>query len=161
MESTSGQPLCTLGHYLTASSDINTQPKRRFDIILKLDKCHFINIKFWQCVISANMYRCWQHVLSTYCHSTFRRLTSWRSALWHSTKKRSTSETAKSFKNPICKITHTVPLKTLRPTLNFTPRGKLWPPRGEVVLQVWICPLGAKLSSGGEILCSHLHSSKQ
>jgi hypothetical protein len=44
-----------------------------------------------------------------------------------------------------------------RPILNFTPRGKLWPPgvklspRGEVVPQGWISPLGVKLSSGGEV----------
>jgi hypothetical protein len=35
-----------------------------------------------------------------------------------------------------------------RSILNFTPRDKLWPP-------------GVKLSPGGEILCSPLHSSKQ
>jgi hypothetical protein len=34
-------------------------------------------------------------------------------------------------------------------------------PRGEVVPQRWIRPLGVKLSPGGEILCSPLHSSKQ
>jgi hypothetical protein len=34
-------------------------------------------------------------------------------------------------------------------------------PRGEVVNQGELCPLGVKLSPGGEILCSPLHSSKQ
>jgi hypothetical protein len=46
----------------------------------------------------------------------------------------------------------------LRPILlgaNFDPGARL-SPRGE------FCPLGRmKLSPGGEILCSHLHSSKQ
>jgi hypothetical protein len=41
-----------------------------------------------------------------------------------------------------------------RPILNFTPRGKLWH-------QGRSCPPGVKLSPGGEIHCSPLHSSKQ
>jgi hypothetical protein len=41
-----------------------------------------------------------------------------------------------------------------RPILNFTPRGK-FDHRGK------LCPLGVKLSPGGEILCLPLHSSKQ
>jgi hypothetical protein len=42
----------------------------------------------------------------------------------------------------------------LRPILNLAPRDKLWP-------QGRSCPLGVKLSPGGEILCSTLHSSQQ
>jgi hypothetical protein len=42
----------------------------------------------------------------------------------------------------------------LRSILNFAPRG-------EVVPQGWISPLGEKLSPEGKILCLPLHSSKQ
>jgi hypothetical protein len=42
-----------------------------------------------------------------------------------------------------------------------SPLGKILTPRGEVVPQGWICPLGVKLSPGGEIICLPLHSSKQ
>jgi hypothetical protein len=41
-----------------------------------------------------------------------------------------------------------------RPILNFAPRGN-FDPQGQS------CPLGVKLSPGGEILCLPLHSSKQ
>jgi hypothetical protein len=52
------------------------------------------------------------------------------------------------------------PSSTRGPFLT-SPLGKTLTPRGEVVPQGWICPLGVKLSSGGEILRSPLHSSKQ
>jgi hypothetical protein len=39
-----------------------------------------------------------------------------------------------------------------RPILNFAPRGKLWPPRAKLSTRREICPLGVKLSHGGEIL---------
>jgi hypothetical protein len=42
-----------------------------------------------------------------------------------------------------------------------SPLGANFDPRGEVVPKGRICPLRVKLSPGGEILCSHLHSSKQ
>jgi hypothetical protein len=53
------------------------------------------------------------------------------------------------------------PERTMRPILNFTPRGKLWP-QGRICLPgvhfvpwVWV-----KVSPGGEIHCLPLHSSK-
>jgi hypothetical protein len=42
-----------------------------------------------------------------------------------------------------------------------SPLGKTLTPRAEVIPQGWICPLGVKLSPGGEILCSPLYSSRQ
>jgi hypothetical protein len=42
-----------------------------------------------------------------------------------------------------------------------SPLGANLDPRGEFVPRGKICPLGVKLSPGGEILCSPLHSSKQ
>jgi hypothetical protein len=39
--------------------------------------------------------------------------------------------------------------------------GANFDPRGEVVSQGWIMSPGVKLSPGGEIICSPLHSSKQ
>jgi hypothetical protein len=62
------------------------------------------------------------------------------------------------------------PLRTCggqRAILNFTPGPQGWnlSPWGNdhpfVHPQGWSCPLGVKLSSGGEILCLPLHSFKQ
>jgi hypothetical protein len=49
----------------------------------------------------------------------------------------------------------------LRHILNLAPRDKLWPPGAKLSLRSEFCPLRMKLSSGGEIICSLLHSSKQ
>jgi hypothetical protein len=41
------------------------------------------------------------------------------------------------------------------------PLGAKFDPRAMLCNRGEFCPLGVKLSSGGEILCSPLHSSKQ
>jgi hypothetical protein len=57
-------------------------------------------------------------------------------------------------------VTETKGQKVRGPFLT-SPLGANFDPRGEVVPQGWICPLGVKLSPAGEILCLPLHYYKQ